>query len=517
MLDGLDLLADGQVRPAASRYARLVLDQVERLRPSEVLNRSALLATVYPGLERDPRFKLEPEWLVVLLLALVYSGDIVLQLPGERIDASTLERATRLPMETLVDFRFVERPRDLPLAAWVAVFELLELSPGLIREPDRHDVAIETLQRQVEGEIGRAVRSLEGLRQGLLLWQEPVVEAARQAEVARQLNEYKTFLESLRVFNNPGKLRNLRSSETDVRELVSRRSLLRSVERLTETVVALQPLTAYLREAEVVLPTDSPLASRIRDVRSAQLERLRRAASLEDMQRRQDLQRELETVKGDYVEQYMALHGRARLGQPEDERKRRLLADRRFKALRTLSAVHLLPDEQLAIRVTDRLGRLVACWRLVPSDLRQQPVCLHCTYKPAVDGQAVNASAEIDRAEDDLDVLTAGWTQMLLAELGRPEVTANLELLDADKQAMVQAFLDQQRLPEIVSDGFVAAVNDALQGLERLAVPAEDLLLALAGDGTPCSPDAFRQRFKDYLAQRLTGHDSERVRVSLDR
>ena len=516
VLDGLDLLQDGQVRPPNSRYARHILDQVAQLRPAEVLNRSALLTTAYPGLERDPHFKLEPEWLVVLLLSLVYSGDIVLQLPGERIDAGNLERATRLPMETLFDFRFIERPRDLPLAAWVAVFELLELSPGLIREPDRHDVAIETLQRQVEGEIGRVVRSLEALRQGLLLWQEPVLEVARQAETTRLLGEYKTFLEALRVFNNPGRLRNLRSSESEVREQASRRALLRSVERLTEAIFALQPLTAYLREAEAVLPTDNPLAGRIRDTRANQLERLRRASSWEDVQRRQELQRELETLKGDYVELYMTLHGRSRLGQPEDERKRRLLADRRLKGLRTLSPVHLLPNEQLATKVTDRLGRLVACWRLVPSDLRQQPVCPHCTYKPAVEGAAVNATAEIDRAEDDLDALTTGWTQMLLAELSRPEVAGNLELLDAEKKVMVQTFLDQRRLPEVVSDGFAAAVNDALQGLARLAVPAEDLLLALAGDGTPCSPDIFRQRFAQFLAQRLTGHEVERVRISLD-
>ena len=91
---------------------------------------------------RDPRFKLEPEWLLVVLLAMVYSGDVVLQLPGDRVDAGNLSAVPRLPAETLTDFRFIERPRDLPLAAWVAVFELLELSPGLIPEPDRHDVAI---------------------------------------------------------------------------------------------------------------------------------------------------------------------------------------------------------------------------------------------------------------------------------------------------------------------------------------------------------------------------------------
>ena len=513
VLDGLELVQDGQVRPRHSRYALHILDRVEGLRPGEVLNRSALLTTEFPGIERDPRFKLEPEWLLVVLLAMVYSGDVVLQLPGDRVDAGNLSAVPRLPAETLTDFRFIERPRDLPLAAWVAVFELLELSPGLIREPDRHDVAIETLQRQVESEVGRVLRVQEAVRQGLLLWQEPVLEAGKQVEASKALADFKAFLESLRVFTTPGRLRNLRLGEVEVKEHSGRRQQLRVLERLIEAVTALQPLTAYLREAEALLPTDDPLIERIRGLRADQLARLRRAPDWADAQIRQGLQRELETQKGDYVEHYVALHSRARLGQPDDERKKRLLADRRLKGLRSLGQINLLPDEQLA-RQTDRLGKIVSCWRLVPSDLRQQAVCPHCGYKPAA--KELPASAEIDQVEDELDRLETGWSEMLVTELGRPETASNIELLDAEKKVLLQTFLGKKQLPEMITAPFVAAVNDALQGLERISVPVEDLFLALAGDGTPSSPETLRQRFGQFMAGRLTGHDASRVRISLD-
>ena len=513
VLDGLELVQDGQVRPRHSRYALHILDRVEGLRPGEVLNRSALLATEFPGIERDPRFKLEPEWLLVVLLAMVYSGDVVLQLPGDRVDAGNLSAVPRLPAETLTDFRFIERPRDLPLAAWVAVFELLELSPGLIREPDRHDVAIETLQRQVESEVGRVLRVQEAVRQGLLLWQEPVLEAGKQVEASKALADFKAFLESLRVFTTPGRLRNLRLGEVEVKEHSGRRQQLRVLERLIEAVTALQPLTAYLREAEALLPTDDPLIERIRGLRADQLARLRRAPDWADAQIRQGLQRELETQKGDYVEHYVALHSRARLGQPDDERKKRLLADRRLKGLRSLCQINLLPDEQLA-RQTDRLGKIVSCWRLVPSDLRQQAVCPHCGYKPAA--KELPASAEMDQVEDELDRLETGWSEMLVTELGRPETASNIELLDAEKKVLLQTFLGKKQLPEMITAPFVAAVNDALQGLERISVPVEDLFLALAGDGTPSSPETLRQRFGQFMAGRLTGHDASRVRISLD-
>lgn len=516
VMDGLELLEDGVVRPRRSRYARHILERMAGLRPGEVLNRSALLNTEYPGLEREPRFKLEPEWLVVVLLAMVYSGDVVLQLPGERIDAGNLSGVTRLSLEALTDFRFIERPRELPLAAWVAVFELLELPPGLIREPDRHDVAIETLQRQVEGEIGRVLKAQEALRQGLLLWGESVLEPVRQAEISRALAAYKAFLESLRVFTTPGRLRNLRLGEVEVREHGSSRGQLRLLERLMEAVVALQPMTAYLREAEALLPGEDPLTDRIRNLRTTQLSSLRRAADWSDAGLRQGLQRELEALKGDYVEHYMTLHGRARLGQADDERKRRLLADRRLKGLRLLSQINLLPDEQLQRGVTDRLAGLVSCWRLAPSDLRQSATCPHCSYKPAVEGTARNAAAEISRAEDELDRLETAWTEALLAELGRPEIASNIELLDTEKRALLHTFLAKRELPQTITEAFVAAANEALAGLERVTVPASELFLALAGDGAPCSPEVFRQRFARFLADRTAGHDPGRVRVLLD-
>jgi hypothetical protein len=39
-------------------------------------------------------------------------------------------------------------------------------------------------------------------------------------------------------------------------------------------------------------------------------------------------------------------------------------------------------------------------------------------------------------------------------------------------------------------------------------------LPALASDGTPCSPEEFRQRFARFVAGKLAGRHGERVRIS---
>lgn len=508
ILDGLELLEDGQVRPRHSRYARALL---ERLGP-HVLNRSALLET-YAQVEKEPRFKLEPDWLMVVILALVYSGDAVLNVGGERIDAATLSRAAALPMDALKDFKFVEKPRETPVAAWEAVFELLGLPPGQIRDtdPKRRDDAIQNLQRAVDAELTSVVRALDTLRHGVHLWQEPVLEAAHRDRLSQSLGGYKDFLESLRIFNTPGKLRNLQTDEPTIRAFADARRDLRQVAQLVEWVNALQPLAAYFREAEAVLPRDDALVKRIEDLRRSQLQRLRDSRP-DDAALRQTLQRELETLRGDTIEVYRERHDAARLTQAEEDRRQRLLVSLRVKRLGALQQVKLLGDDSLDKTLTG-LRQLRACWKLTPTDLRHRAVCPHCDYRPSQGAEP--ARARLDAADRTLEQMETRWRDALLAELARPDVQANIALLDPEARSLLAAFRDRGALPDHVTPAFTAAVNQALQQLETLRLDGSELWLALAEAG-PCSPEEFRARFDRYVGQKLAGHDPEHVRISLD-
>jgi hypothetical protein len=141
VLEGLELVdEEGTIRPFQSRYARQYLDLLQRKPEGQVVNRGELIEQVAGGIqpvEKDVSSHLEPEWVVVVLLALVYNGDVVVNLNGQQaLDASTIERAATMAMADLTDFRFYRRPRTLPLNLWSQIFEGLGLSPGLIRDSD---------------------------------------------------------------------------------------------------------------------------------------------------------------------------------------------------------------------------------------------------------------------------------------------------------------------------------------------------------------------------------------------
>ena len=103
----------------------------------QVLNRAELIHTVQDVEYLAPgTYRLEPEWVVVLLASLVYSGDLVLAIPGKKLDATDVAVLAATPVEELANFKHVERPKEWNVPALSAMFELLDLTPGMAQLGD---------------------------------------------------------------------------------------------------------------------------------------------------------------------------------------------------------------------------------------------------------------------------------------------------------------------------------------------------------------------------------------------
>ena len=132
ILDSLGLLDAGRLDPSLSRYAAYILGRMHKKGPGQVVNRGELIQELL-GVEylAADTLRLEPEWATVLLAALVHSGHLVLAVPGRKFDAADLPALAALPLEELIRFKHVERPKEWNLPALRALFELLGLTPGM--------------------------------------------------------------------------------------------------------------------------------------------------------------------------------------------------------------------------------------------------------------------------------------------------------------------------------------------------------------------------------------------------
>jgi len=547
VLEGLELVdEEGTVRPYQSRYARYYLDLLQKKPAGQVVNRGEVIELVAGGLqplEQCVFFRLEPEWVVVVLLALVYNGDVVLNLGGKtELDASTIERAATMALADLTDFRFYKQPRTLPLNLWTLVFEGLGLSPGQVRDENTRERAVQELQRVVGDELERTATLQGRLQQGVQLWNTALftdrftleVEAGTvvgtdlpavslsQTELLPALRGYKQFLEELSRFNTVGKLRNLRLTVSQVTDALEDRTVVNRAEQLLNLVGHIQPLTAYLAEAQANLPSDHPWSERAAAARETLLDDVRRLgkgacpelAEGEAARTGPALARELEALKADYVAAYATLHRQLVLGPQADDRRQQLYDDPRLAALDALAEIELLPRAELEAW-KDAITGIQPCREFHEGAIADTPTCPSCHLRPAQHRYVGRADQLVAQLDARLDGLLARWRQALRANLTSDPARHSLVAMAPAERKPIEQFLEQRDDGPLIPDGFVPAAVQALRGIEALTLPVDDLLEALKAGGLPCAVEELQHRFADFVGRHMRGHDARNTRLTL--
>ncbi|WP_273888494.1 DUF6079 family protein [Rubrobacter naiadicus] len=520
VLDALELLDGERLDPYRSKYAKHIMNILKKKGHGQVVNRSELIQEVY-GVEYFAQalgYRLEPEWAVVVLAALVYSGDLVLSIPGKKFDATGLPQLAATPIDELAHFKHIERPKDWNLPALKALFDLLGLTPGMAQLVTQgKEEPVQQLQKAISAVVEKLVLVQQSLQSGLPFWGRNLLAEEEAAQLRDRLDQTKTFLESLQAYSSPGKLKNFRYDAQEVKRHEDGLSALSEIESLQELVSDLGPLASYLSEAMMAMPEDHPWVAQAKEAKERVLSQIAAIANQESNTRNQipQLRQELTNLKQSYVQAYLAMHTRARLGVNEDKRKRALMGDERLKTLSRLSTIDLMPRQHLT-DFQNRLAGLKSCFALTEQDLDASPVCPHCSFRPGTEGVGAPAATVLEHLDTELDKLLDDWTQTLLANLEDPTTRGNLDLLKPEPRKLADAFLKERKLPDELGQDFIHALQEVLSGLVKVAVTPEDLRAALLKGGSPATPAEMKKRFEEYLDELTKGHEPGKVRIVLE-
>jgi hypothetical protein len=126
------------------------------------------------------------------------------------------------------------------------------------------------------------------------------------------------------------------------------------------------------------------------------------------------------------------------------------------------------------------------------------------------------AATVLEHLDTELDKLLEDWTLTLLANLDDPTTRGNLELLKPSSRKLLDAFLEERKLPEEITPDFIHALQEVLSGLVKVAVKTEDLRAALLKGGSPATPAELKKRFEEYLDELTKGHEQGKVRIVLE-
>ena len=512
-LDALEMLDGDRIDPERSKYAQAVLTRLKAKGTGQVLNRPELLSGP-PDVEYfDSRMRLEPDLLVAVLAGLVYAGELVLAITGDKIDAGKLSVLTERSLDELTQFKHIDAPKELNVPLLRALFELLDLPSGLAQLATQgKDEPVRELLGERAKIVARVLTAGTDLPDRLTFWGQSLLREEELRDWQAKLESLKHFLEALQPYNTVGKLKNLRVTADDLAAQKRNLDVLSSIERLRELVADLGATAAYLSQAEMTLRPDHEWIKQAQSTRATILAKL--GADWET-QHAAEYRQTLGVLKRAYMTAYAAQHSRARLGVSERKTKGALSKDPRLTTLRALTGISLLPTSQLTA-FHEKLEKLTSCTSLVESELAANPVCPHCGFRPTNEQGDLPPAANILRSlDDELDRLTESWERTLLENLQDPIIRTNLNLLQSPQRALIDIFLDKKRLPDSVSLEFVSAVQDVLSGLETIVVTTYDIETALFAGGSPATVEELRKRFDSFLTERCRGKDANKLRFTL--
>ena len=556
VLDALELLDGEKIDPYKSKYTKFILDTVKAKGHGQVVNRSEIIQDDH-GLEymNPGGGRLEPEWVAVILASLVYSGDIVLAIPGKKFDATGLQQLAATGMDELVRFKHLEQPKEWNLPALKALFELLGMTPGMAQLVTQgKDEPVQNLQQAVGKIVKRIVMTQQTLREGLSFWGLDLLAGTDLASQANGLDEAKGFFESLQAYSSPGKLKNFRYSAPEVLAHEKAVKALDELDALREFIMDHSPTAAWLATAEASASRGSEFrvtgsestpqgldlwVDQVKAIRGDVLDSINSELKTQNPQLARlssEVGEKLKKLKRDYINQYISLHARARLGVNDDKRKAGLLNDQRLQTLLKLAGIDLMPRQQLT-DYQNRLAGLKSCFALTEQNLDASPICPHCSFKPsveAVSGSRVtglgssdsqlgtrdsglsNAAAVLNALDDELDRMLENWTKTLISNLEDPITQANMDLLKVDDREPLEAFIKSKELPVPLDSNFVHALKEVLSGLVKVTVKAQELQQALQVTDGPATPAEMKKRFEEYIDQLTKGKDPAKVRIVVE-
>lgn len=516
VLDGLGLMDGERIDPRQSPYAKYIAERIAEKGHGQVLNRSELVQRI-DGIDyfvASGKFRLEVELLVVVLGAMVYSGETLFSIPGKDFSATDLGELSTRNVRDLTDFKHLKQPKDWNVPAIKALFELIGLAPGLAVKVTQNDTAaVVDLGTELSKEVEKLVLMRQEFGGGIPFWGTKLLKDEEISEAAAKIDGAKQFLESLQAFNTPAKLKNFKYPQDEIEAHRPALDRAKEIEALKAFADSISDYTSYLSNAQSVLAEGHPWCEQSKALKAEVCESVLKPENRSSAAYRSKVLQKLKDLKKAYIDIYLEAYHHSRLDLLLDKRKQALLRDTQFVQLRALATIPTMNVTQLT-EIQDEFGKLKTGDNITREDLESNPVAGDF-YQLNVGKDGASAEQRLTNLEQRIEDTHNAWTNALLNEFEDPVTQDNLKLIDAKARKQLEAFMADKELPIDLDADFIKAVQQALSGLSRVVISPKAIEAALFPSGAATTIDDFKERFTTYLDGLVKGQDRGKVRLVL--
>lgn len=515
MLQSFGILDGDKIRPENSKYAAYYIDMVKKLQPQGVLNYSDIFEPRFMEMYIDKKFKIEFIFTPIIFLSLVYGGYAVITTKdGKTITASNLDQIPKMSVMDLYEFKYISRPAQMSMAELKRLFELLDINPALLDNPNDLEEGVKKLLAKAQELANNAVLADNKLNNGFELWGEPLANAAQVASLrsacAAVKNEFSNYQAK---FNTPAKLNNFDLSMEQVEELGQNIARMLVIPQLLDFKTGCSDIVSYIANiefidlGEVFKGEIEAAKADFRVIRDGIIDGAAGDAAAQKVDAR------LNKLKAKYIDIYFEEHKKKRLDITDAQRRGKIQEGRALASLRKLRSIEILSAAKLTDIESDMSG-LKVCYELTPEELKSSHICPHCRYH--LNDKVKNVYGQLDNIEIRIEDLMAEWTKTLLDTISDPIVASQKSFLSAEQQSAIDEFIDTGTLPKRVDDFFVKAINALLKGFEPVVIDTDDFMAKLE-QMPPMDEDSFKTKITELISDYTKGKDSSKLRIVVKR
>jgi hypothetical protein len=345
------------------------------------------------------------------------------------------------------------------------------------------------------------------LSDGVELWGAQVIDLV--AERQERLKAARSFVEDIKARNSVGKLNKFSLDDSAIYLAKAGGQELKRLNTLQKAVSKLEPFAGYLREAvacfgESFAPSIEALTLRDEMIVALTAAEIKPTEVSEIAGRAQNLKNQFASAAGDYFHHSF-------LDSAGDKRKQRLLQSSDWGSLSKLASITLLQGGQFVSMQSDLAG-INTLMEIDDSKLRDSVKIGAFVPCPVVDS---SAEARLEGIEHRVRGLLSTWQATLVDNVADPELDEQIKLLSASEQKLIAEFRDVRKLPDPLTDAFVAAVDKVFRRFEVRMVSRSELIDKLFPAAAAASPDEIRERFDDFINKLSAGSSAEKIRIVL--
>lgn len=515
MLQSFGILDGDKIRPEGSKYASYYIDMLKKLQPQGVLNYSDIFEPANDNMFVDKEFKINFLFTPIIFLSLVYAGYAVITLKdGSTLTASTLDKVPKTSVSDLYEFKYLSRPAQLSMAELKKLFEVFEINPALLDNPNDREKGVMELLQKAKDITNSAVVADRKLMEGFELWGEPLANQQQVNMMHNAANAVKNEFSNYQAkFNTPAKLNNFGLSYEQIEDLDKQIQLLRRIPEYITFKSECQDIVTYISAIEYI-DLGASMKSAIEDGK-ADFREIRDSimdGTAGDVAAGKVVAK-LDKIKEKYIDIYFEEHKKKRLGIDDAKRRGQIQEGQALSNLRKLKGIEIFSGVKLS-ELEQNMAELKVCYSLTPQDLKNSPICPHCRF--SLEDKAKNVVGQMEQMENCIDQMTAEWTKTLLDTLSDPILLDQKKFLKDQEARVIDDFVSSGTLPKKVDDFFVNSINALLKGFEPVVIEMEDLMHQLE-ELPPMDESSFKAKINDIVARYTKGKDTSKLRIIVKR